>query len=123
MHELLLPEHPNIFVSTVRDRPQLWTAELWRETYDFLSGEAGLANRMDGYHEGCFIHQVDPKDGYSVEDFQNDQQHRMLEFLVPIVHLDKPTWVTISIGNTLFGVLDGGWEVDWGVVSETWRRD
>ena len=40
----------------------------------------------------------------------------MLEFLVPIVHLDKPTRVTITIGNTIFGALDKGREVDWGVV-------
>ena len=40
----------------------------------------------------------------------------MLEFLVPIVHPDKPTRVTITIGNTLFGALDGRREVDWGVV-------
>ena len=40
----------------------------------------------------------------------------MLEFLVPIVHPDKPTQVTITIGNTLFGALDGGREVDWRVV-------
>ena len=72
---------------------------------------------MDGYIEGRFIHQVDPKDGHVVGDCRNDRQCRMLElFLVPIVHPDKPTRVTITIGNTLFGALDGGREVDWGVV-------
>ena len=107
VRELLLPERSNIFDTTVRDRPQLWTAELWRESYGFPSGGAGLANRMDGYIEGRFIHQVDPKDGHAVEDCRNDRQRRMLEFLVPIVHPDKPTRVTITIGNTLFGALDG----------------
>ena len=116
VHELLLPEGPNILDTTVQDRLQLWTAELWRETYDFPSGRAGLANRMDGYIEGRFIHQVDPKDGHAVEDCRNDRQLRMLEFLVSIVHLDKPTRVTITIENTLFGALDGGRLVDWGVV-------
>ena len=71
---------------------------------------------MEGYHEGCFIHQVGPKDGYSVGDCRNNRQRRLLEFIVPIVHPDKPTWVTITIGNTIFGALDGGREVDWGVV-------
>ena len=116
VRELLLPERPNIFDTTIRDRPQLWTAELWRKTYDFPSGGAGLANQMDGYIEGWFIHQVEPKVGHAVEDCRNDRQHRMLEFLVPIVHPDKPTQVTIMIRNTLFGALDGGREVDWGVV-------
>ena len=49
-------------------------------------------------------------------DYRNNQQRRLLEFLVPIVHLDKPTRVTIMIGNTIFGGLDAGREVDWGVV-------
>ena len=40
----------------------------------------------------------------------------MSEFVVPIIHLDKPTWVTITIGNTIFGALNGGRPVDWGVV-------
>ena len=62
------------------------------------------------------MHQVDPKDGYAVGDCWNDRQRRVLEFLVPIVHPDKPTRVTITIGNTIFGALDGGRELDWGVV-------
>ena len=71
-----------------------------------------MANRMDGYIEGRFMHQVDPKDGYAVGDCRNVRQHRVLEFLVPIVHPDKPTQVTIMIGNTIFGALDKGREVD-----------
>ena len=71
---------------------------------------------MEGYHKGRFIHLVDSKDGYSVGDCRNHQQRRLLEFLVLIVHLDKPTQVTITIRNTIFGALDGRREVDWGVV-------
>ena len=62
------------------------------------------------------MHQVDPKDGYSVSDSRVDRHRRLLEFMVPIVHPDKLTRVTITIGNTIFGALDGGREVDWGVV-------
>ena len=71
---------------------------------------------MDGYIEGRFIHQVDPKDRYAVGDCRNDRQRRLLDFIVPIVHPDKPTRVTITIGNTIFGALDRGREVDWGIV-------
>ena len=116
VQEMLQPERPNIFDGTIRDRPQLWTADLWRDTYRFPRGGSGLANRMEGHHEGRFMHQVDPKDGYSVSDCRVDRNRRLLEFLIPIVHPDKPTRVTITIGNTIFGVLDGGREVDWGVV-------
>ena len=47
----------------------------------------------------------------------------MLEFLVPIVHPDKPTRVTCTIGNTIFGALSGDRPVDWGkVFSELVQR-
>ena len=116
VRELVQSERPNIFDRTIQDRPQLWTAELWRDTYDFPSGGSGLSNWMEGYHEGRFKHQVDSKNGYSVGDCRNNRQLRLLEFIVPIIHPDKPTRVTITIGNTIFGELDGGREVDWGVV-------
>ena len=116
VREMVQPECPNIFDGTIRDRPQLWTAKLWRDTYNFPRGGSGLSNRMEGYHKGCFMHQGDPKDGYFVGDCRNNRQRRMLEFLVPIVHPDKPTQVTITIGNMIFGAFDESREVDWGVV-------
>ena len=116
VRKLLQPECLNIFDGTIRDRPQLWTAEQWREVYEFPSGGAGLANWMDGYIKGRFMHQVDPKDGYAVGDCRNARQRRVLEFIVPIFHPDKPTRVTITLGNTIFGALDRGREVDWGLV-------
>ena len=112
VRELLQLESPNIFDGTIRDWPQLWTPNLWRDTYQFPRGGSGLSNRMEGHHEGRFMHQVDPKDGYSVSDCRVDRHRRLLEFLVPIIHLDKPTRVTITIGNTIFSTLDGRREVD-----------
>ena len=114
--ELLLSERPNMFDTTVRDQPQLWTVDLWRQTYRFPRGGSGLSNRTAGHHEGWFMHQVDPKDGYSVSDCWVDRHRRLLEFMILIIHPDKPTRVTITIGNTIFGALDGGREVDWGVI-------
>ena len=75
-------------------------------------GGSGLANRMDTYVDGKFLHQVDPKDGYPVRDYRDARQQRLLEFIVPIIHPDKPTRVTITIGNTIFGALDGERLVD-----------
>ena len=40
----------------------------------------------------------------------------MLEFLVPIVHPDKPTQVTRMLGNTIFGALSGERSVDWAII-------
>ena len=75
-----------------------------------------MHDRMDTYVDGKFAHQVDPKDGYLVRDCRDARHHRLLEFIVPIIHLDKPTRVTITIRNTIFGELDGCRPVDWGLV-------
>ena len=50
-----------------------------------------MANRTDLYIEGKFRDDADPKDGFSVRDCRDARERRVLEFLVPIVHPDKPT--------------------------------
>ena len=72
VREIVQPERPNIFDGTIRDCPELSTADLWRDMYQFPRGGSGLSNRMEGHYEGRFMHQVDPKDGYSVGDYRVD---------------------------------------------------
>ena len=109
-------ERSNIFDTTIRDRPEEWTARVWREVYNFLPRGGGMANRTDKYLEGKFLHEVDPKDGYPVRECRDAQECRLLEFLVPIVHPDKPTQVTRTLGNTIFGAIRGERSVDWAVI-------
>ena len=45
VRELVQLKRPNIFDGTIRDRPQLWTAELWKDTYNFPSGGSELRFR------------------------------------------------------------------------------
>ena len=66
--------------------------------------------------DGKFTHAMNPKDGYPVRDCRHARQRRLLEFIVPIIHPDKPTWVTITIGNTIFRAFDGDRLVNWGIV-------
>ena len=47
------------------------------------------------------------------EDFRAKQ---VLEFLVPILYPEKPTCVTITVGNTIFGALLGERLVDSGLL-------
>ena len=75
-----------------------------------------MANRTDLYIEGKFRNDADPKDGFPVRDCRDSRERRLLEFLVPIVHPDKPTRVTRTIGYTIFGALSGDRPVDWGKV-------
>ena len=72
-----------------------------------------MANRTDKFVEGKFLYDVDPKDGFPVRECRNVQECRVLEFLVHIVHPDKPTWVTRTLSNTIFGALTGDRLVNW----------
>ena len=55
-------------------------------------------------------------DGYAIADCRDPRVRRVLEFLVPLLYPEKPTRVTITVGNTIFGALSGERPVDWGVV-------
>ena len=59
---------------------------------------------------------MNPKDGYVVVDCKEPRARRVLEFLVPLLYPEKPTRVTITVGNTIFGALSRERPVDWGVV-------
>ena len=103
----------NIFDGTMRDQPEEWTTRVWREVYNFLPRGGGMANRTDQYMEDKFLHDVDPKDGFPVRECRDARKRRVLEFLVPIVHPDKPTRVNRTLGNMIFGALSGDRSVDW----------
>ena len=64
--------------------------------YNFLPGGGGMANWTDQYVEGKFLHDVDPKDGFPIRDCRDAWECRLLDFLVPRVHPDKPTQVTCT---------------------------
>ena len=49
-------------------------------------------------------------------DCKDPRVKRVLEFLVPLLYPEKPTRVTITVGNTIFGALSGERPVDWGIV-------
>ena len=63
-----------------------------------------------------FSKSVNPKDGYAVSDCDDFRAKQVLEFLIPILYLEKPTRVTVTVGNTIFGALLGDQHVDWGVL-------
>ena len=83
-------ERNNMFDTTIRDRPEEWTAGVWREVYDFQPGKSGLANRTNLYIKGKFRNDANPKNGFPVRDCRDYRERRLLEFLLPIVHPDKP---------------------------------
>ena len=75
-----------------------------------------MASRIDWFINGRFFGRVNPKDGYAVVDYKEPRTRRVLEFLVPLLYPEKPTRMTITVGNTIFGALSRERSVDWGIV-------
>ena len=75
-----------------------------------------MATRAERYAEGKFANQPHPKDRYSLPECTDPRARQVLEFLVPILYLEKPAKVTVTVGNTIFGAYTGEQEVDWALV-------
>ena len=112
----LLGDKDNRSHGTVRQAPEKWTAKEWRKVYGFGRGGEGMASQIDRFIDGMFSGQVNPKDSYVVVDCKDPRAKRVLEFLVPLLYPEKPTRVTITMGNTIFGALSGERPVDWGIL-------
>ena len=110
----LLGDKDNQWDGTVQQAPEKWTAKEWRKVYSFGRGGEGMASRTDQFIDGMFSGRVNPKDGYAVVDCKDPRVKRVLEFLVPLLYPEKPTRVTITVGNTIFGALSEERPVDWG---------
>jgi hypothetical protein len=109
----LLDGVSNEFDNSIRATPAQYTEECWREVYNFSTGGGGMAGRKDEYVKDCFQALPSPKDGYAIEDCTDPQHRRLLAFLVPILYPEKPNRITVTMGNTIFGALNGGRKVNW----------
>ena len=56
---------------------------------------------------GKFRIEHDPKDGFHPGDCKNPREHRVVEFLLPILYPEKPKRLSITMANTIFGALFG----------------
>ena len=71
---------------------------------------------MDMFIGRKFRHATNPKDKFAIADCEDSRAKRVLKFLIPILYPKKPTWVTVTADNTIFGALLGERKVDWRVV-------
>ena len=68
----------------MRQDPDYWTRNMWARVYAFLRGNGeGWAGRHDGFHARKFRTDPDSKDGF------HPRERRVLEFIFPILHLEK----------------------------------
>ena len=88
----------------------------WREASGFKTEGYRWASRTDKYIVGQFSKSVNPKDGYVVGDCEDFRAKQVLEFLIPILYVEKPTRVTVTVRNTIFGALLGDRPMDWGLL-------
>ena len=52
-----------------------------------------------------FSNPVNPKDAFALMDCEDIMGCRVLEFLMSILYLEKPTLVPITMENTIFGAI------------------
>ena len=107
---------PNQYEGIVRARLETWDAGKWRDAYGFCTGEEGFASRTDRFIGGNFRNAANLKDGFAIADCKDSRAKRVLEFLILILYPEKPTRVTVTVGNTILGALLGERKVDWGIV-------
>ena len=100
-------EHSNEWEGTIRRDPERWTVDLWAEVYNFPKEGRGWASRTDKFASSKFSTFVNLKDGYAIADCEDPRKWRVLEFVVPILYLEKPTWIIVTISNIIFGALFG----------------
>jgi len=106
---------PNQYERMMRGRLVEWTADVWTEVYNFWKAELGKANRNDKFCFGRFRNQAHNKEGYAISDCRVERHKRGLEFLIPILYPERPTRVTITMANTIFGALENR-PTHWGIV-------
>ena len=104
----------NKWDSTIRRDLERWTADTWAEVYNFLNEGRGYVSWTDKFAAGKFSMLINPKDGYVVVDCEDPRERKVLEFIVPILYLEKPIRITVTLFNTIFGMLSGVRQVSWG---------
>ena len=66
-----------------------------------------MPERTDKVTNGKFRTSINPKDRHIVVDCIDLRKKRVLEFVMLILYLEKPSQVTLTVGNTIFGALSG----------------
>ena len=115
----LVTRAPNQYDLIIRGHLETWSVEKWREAYRFDVGDEGFASRTDKFISSKFWHATNPKDGFAIADCEDSRAKKVLEFLIPILYLEKPTWVIVTVDNTIFDALLGERKVDWRIILQS----
>ena len=89
---------------------------MWAEVYSFAKEGRGPASRTNKYVDGKFSTPINPKDGHAVIDCIDPRERKVLEFIIPILYLEKPNRIIVTMDNTIFGALSGVRKFSWGLI-------
>ena len=107
-------ERDNQWFQTIRQDPEKWTTEVWAEVYGFSRDKGkGWASRRDNFYVGKFRTDPDPKDGFHPGNCQNLRERRVIKLILPILSLEKPKRLSITMANTLFKAMSGVRPLNW----------
>lgn len=84
--------------------------------YNFPTKDERWALQTNKYRNGKFSNLVNPKGGYTVANCKNLRFRTIVEFLVLILNPERPTHITITLANTIFGALFGDRKINWWIV-------
>ncbi|MGH3053684.1 MAG: hypothetical protein ACRDL7_01740, partial [Gaiellaceae bacterium] len=104
---------PLAYIGTIRAQPDIWTLDTWRQVYNLDKGSEGMATKADVYTKSRFARKPHKKDGYRVKDCIDRRERRVLAFLTPIFHPDRPNRLTVTLASTLVSSYAGTKEVSW----------
>jgi len=97
----------------MRGHSATWNEDIWMDVYVFRKVGSGQAFRIDKYGNEKFRSEAHVKEGYAICDCRNDRHRRVLEFLIPILYLEKPTRVMVTVVNAIWGAMENQ-VVHWG---------
>ena len=89
--KLLSADKHNRWEGTLRQASERWTIAIWQKVYGFPRGKEGMASQTNKFINDKFSNQVNRKDGYAVFECRDARTIRMLEFMVSILNLKRPT--------------------------------
>ena len=72
-----------------------------------------MARRIDKLTDGKFHTSINPKDRHAIADCIDPRKKRVLEFVILILYSKKPSRVSLTVGNTIFGALSRFRKVNW----------
>ena len=116
MAKEFLQECSNEWEGTIQRDLDRWTSKTWAKVYNLPKKRRGQASQADKFAQAKFSVPINPKDGYVVADCKDPRETRFLEFVVPILYPEKPTQITVTLSNTIFGALSRIRKVSWGLV-------